>query len=157
MFIFSLKPKSYQNQYLAGNPTSPLTTGTYTGYNLTANAIIDNNNNIDFTNANSIQDLSGTTPKTSVLYNPGAGGFIQALSVTATNGTINLGLVTNVTPIQATKFEIVKIDENTCNIYTTIDNTEYALAHDEDTDLVYLQSGVRNPSNKKWTINFLIV
>lgn len=157
MFIFSLKPKSYQNEYLSAISTSPLTSGTYTGFKLTAKTTADNNHNIDFTNANSIQDLSGTLQKTSVFYNPGLGGFIHALSSTATNGIIGLGLVTNVTPIQATKFEIVKIDENTGNIYTTIDNIEYALAHDEDSDSVYLQSGVRNPSNKKWTINFLIV
>lgn len=155
MFLFSFKPFSYNNPNIVTDTTNPITDPVYSGYKLTTNPTLDYST-IDYTNANNITDITATNEFTSVFYSPKYEGFIQALAATATpGGSIDVGLVTNVTPALATKFTIKRKSATIFKISTTINNNKFNLCYTSDLG-VFLNNDIDYDVESVWAVSFYI-
>jgi|GEM_PF-4540676 len=155
MFLFSFKPFSYNNPNIVTDTTKPITGPVYSGFKLTTNTTTDYST-IDYTNSNNITDITDTNEFLSVFYSPKYEGFIQALSATATaGGSIDVGLVTNVTPALATKFNIKRKSATIFKISTKINNIKFNLCY-TPTLGVFLSNDIDYDIESVWAVSFYI-
>lgn len=155
MFLFSLKPFSYNNGNLIANKASLITSTQYQGYNLSINKTSDNSI-IDYTNANNTNDITESGGPLSVFYNPNSAGFIHALSSQPNaGGRIDVGLVQNIAPDQASQFRINKRSDTIFTVTTTISGTNYALCCDKN-DNIFLSNDILMGDAIIWHISFYI-
>lgn len=155
MFLFSLKPFLYNNGNLISDQNSTIISPTYSGKKLIINKTSDNSA-IDYTNSNNTQDITDALDKTSVFYSPTSAGFIHALSTSPNaGGRIDVALVTNVAPADASKFKIIKKSDTIFTVTTVLNGTNYALCCDKNDD-VFLSNDILMGEAIIWNISFYI-
>lgn len=163
MFVFSLRPASYPTKYLSVSVKNWTDTRAY----FLAVKNTQDHDTIAFTTTQSILN-SEVTGSPSLLYNPGANGFLEYQDFPLPKGERRAYVYTFVSPLEISKFyiKIISTSTNTitnrCYIYTNTNNSNdpqqdftnnLVLSYDETIDNVYFSQSPLSPQDKIWLID----